>query len=206
MMKKLNTYNVCFLGTTGFGKSTLINALFHTKFDTDPVSACTKELYSVTMIGDFPKGKNALTIYDTPGIGEFSINTPYQKYYEHVINIADCVVLVLTFDRIDSPSLKLLNCLQPFLDKRRKTKFIIALNKIDSKATGEKVDVAWDRENNKPSEKWMDYIDIKINDIKSVYRQGRIDYCIDDFLPYEIIPVCAKRNYGLEKLKNKIIS
>ena len=131
-MKPLQSYNVCFLGKTGYGKSTLINALFGTRFSTDPMFSCTKELYSVTKIGNYPDGKECITVFDTPGIGELPDDDIYQRYYEHVVSIADCIVLVVTFAKTDAPEQELLMKLKSFLNQSKKQKFIIAINHIDS--------------------------------------------------------------------------
>ena len=73
-MKDIKTYNICFLGQTGFGKSSLINELFGTAFNTDPLVSCTKELYSVSKLIETSEGERLVTVYDTPGIGEISTN------------------------------------------------------------------------------------------------------------------------------------
>ena len=64
-MKSLKSYKVCFIGRTGNGKTSLINRLFGTKFSTDPLISCTKELYSVSFM--LPEGKTyeAVTVYDS---------------------------------------------------------------------------------------------------------------------------------------------
>ena len=199
-MKKIKTYNVCFLGRTGNGKTSLINALFGTKFSTDPLVACTKEMYSVTVLDCHPKRKEATTIYDTPGIGEFSSNSHYQRYYEHAVSIADCVIVVMTFDRTDAPVQRLLMHLKPFLDIKKNVKMIVALNHIDSRiiAGSDNTYVPWDEENNTPSEKCYSNI---------VIRTERIHTALDGkFLPFEVVPVCALRNYGIEQLKEKILN
>ena len=130
-MSVLKSYKVCFLGRTGNGKSTLINALYGTTFQTAPLLSCTKELYTVTLMGNSPEGYDAITIYDTPGIGEFSSDSVYERFYEEAVSQADCIVLVTTLDRNDAPAQRLVICLQP-LFQHRHIKFIIALNHIDS--------------------------------------------------------------------------
>ena len=115
-MKSLNSYNVCFLGKTGYGKSSIINSLFGTNFSTDPLYSCTKDLFSVSKMGTYFDGRECLTVYDTPGIGEFPDDEPYQRYYEHVVSISDCIVLVVTFAKTDAPEQELLIKLKPFIN------------------------------------------------------------------------------------------
>ena len=88
-MKTIDSYNVCFLGRTGNGKSSLINALWGTKFSTDPLVSCTKEMYTVTVLEENLNGNEGVTVIDTPGIGEFSTDSKYERFYEHAVSVAD---------------------------------------------------------------------------------------------------------------------
>lgn len=198
-MEKLRSYNVCFLGRTGNGKSSLINALFGTKFSTDPLVSCTKEMYTVTVLDEHPKRKEATTIIDTPGIGEFSSDSKYQRYYEHAVSVSDCIVLVTTFDRTDAPAQRLLMKLKEFINPKKNVKFIVALNHIDSRIiTGtDNLYESWDEEKNEPTEMCLKNIET---------RKGVIHARFDDkFLPFDIVPVCALRNYGINDLKSAIL-
>lgn len=197
-MKKLRTYNVCFLGRTGNGKTSLINGMYGTNFSTDPLVSCTKEMYSVTVMNSHPKCKESTTVIDTPGIGEFSSDSKYQRYYEHAVSIADCIIIVTTFDRTDAPLQRLLMKLKPFINTKKKVKLIFALNHIDSRiiAGADNSYVPWNEDNNEPSEKCLENIEIR----KSIIH-NRFD---NRFLPFEVIPVCAMRGYGIELLKSKI--
>lgn len=115
-MEILKTYNVTFLGKTGYGKSSLINGMFGTHFSTDPFYSCTKELYTVTTLDNAPVGYDAVSVYDTPGIGEFPDNDMYQKYYNYAASVADVIVLVSTFSRQLSPIANdwlIISCLKP---------------------------------------------------------------------------------------------
>lgn len=201
-MDDINTYNICFLGQTGFGKSSLINALFHTSFNTDPLISCTKELYSVTTLIKDVNGERLVTVYDTPGIGEFSTNSHYQAYYNLAVSLADHIVLVTTLDRTDSTSQDLLESLVPYL-KNDKVKFTIALNRIDSTGiAGDSTYEPWNKETNSPSQACLKRIDARKTTLQCNFGNG--EYGIN-FLPFEVIPVCAVRSYGLETLKQRII-
>lgn len=199
MTPVLNTYNICFLGRTGNGKTSLINGLFDTSLLTDPLVPCTKVLSATTKLSDEIAGFDAITAYDTPGIGEFSSIVPYQRYYEYAVSNSHCIVLVTTLDRNDASAQRLLMSLKNFIKEDYNPKFIIALNHIDSRTViGTKEYEVWDETTNEPTE----------------YRQGQIVQRIDmlnqkfvgKFLPFEIVPVCAIRGYGLDKLKNSIIN
>lgn len=195
-MSVLNDYKICFLGRTGNGKTTLINALYGTKFPTDPLVSCTKELYRVSILDNCPVGFDSLTVFDTPGIGEFSSDERYQKFYEEAVSECDCVILVTTFDRTDAPAQRLLLKLKPYI-KSTKTKFIIVLNHIDSTIiASDKSYAPWDEVKNVPTQQCE-------NNIKERMEILKDRFC-DIFIPFEIIPVCGLRNYGIESLRKVI--
>lgn len=199
MKKILNTYNVCFLGRTGNGKSSLINRLFGTSLPTDPLVPCTKVLSTTTVLSNELPRRNAISIFDTPGIGEFSSVVPYQRYYEYAVSQSHCIVLVTTLDRNDAPAQRLLMQMRDFLDQRKNPRFVIALNHIDSRVTvGTADDVVWDDENNLPTELRQNQIAQRITMIQEKFA--------DKFLPFDVVPECAMRNYGIENLKKTILN
>lgn len=196
----IKPYTVCFLGKTGNGKSSLINALFNLALPIDPLVSCTKELHAITKLTDSILDYNAITILDTPGIGEFSSNSVYQDYYHYAVSIADCVVLVLTMDRADASSQRLVQDVIPFINKNKHVRFVVAVNHIDSKTIGANRSYEpWDMINNIPSEECSIRIEERIN----IIRQKFSDMFVE---PFEVVPVCAIRNYGTENLKKIIFN
>lgn len=193
-MKIDTPYTIAFFGQTGFGKSSLINALFGTNFNTDPLVSCTKELYSVTT---FNRDGRLLTVYDTPGIGEFSTNSAYQAYYDYAVSQADCIVLVVSMDRTDATAQELLEGLKQYL-KNASVKFVIALNRIDSSGVGGAGNdyVSWNNDTNEPTDEARDRIKRRRKTIENNFE--------DVLLPFTIVPVCAIRNYGLDKLYKEL--
>jgi len=194
-MKEINAFNVCFIGRTGNGKSSLINSLWNVGFATDPLKSCTKQLISVTLMDNQIPGYEAVRVYDTPGIGEFSSDTIYERYYEHAVSVADCIVLVTTFDRTDAPAQRLLMKLKQYINTNKDVRFVIALNHIDSNIITDSQGqyVPWDEEKNAPSEKCEENIQERVLLLKEKFK--------DRFLPFDVIPVCAVRNYGINDLK-----
>lgn len=199
-MKRLKTHNVCFLGRTGNGKTSLINALFDTTFPTDAHVSSTKEMYTATFMNTDVSGeKEAISAIDTPGIGEFSNNDKYYRYYEHAASVADCVVLVMTFDRTDAPSQRMILDLKDIF-AQRKRKYIIALNHIDSRVVtnADNSYIPWDEESNSPSEECSKNIELRINILKDKFKEKIPE-------EFDIVPVCALRKYGIDNLKQKIL-
>lgn len=196
----MKTYNVCFLGTTGYGKSSIINKLFNTDFATNPIVSCTKHLYSVTTTDEAPNGYDAITVFDTPGIGEFSCNDKYQKYYEYAVAQADCIVLTVTLIRTDAPEQRLLLSILPLIKKT--AKLIIAINKIDSATAKSSVNyVAWDDENDIPTEQCLKNVEERINNVVIKFRK-----ILPEELKLSVIPIRADRGYGIEELKTQILT
>lgn len=199
-MKRIKSHNICFLGRTGNGKTSLINALFGTTFPTDAHVSSTKEMYTATLMAGTEDEVEAYTAVDTPGIGEFSNNEKYYRYYEHAASIADCVILVMTLDRTDAPAQRLLLSLKDILSQRKR-KYVIAINHIDSRVVTDDANTyePWNNEKNSPSEQCLKNIKERTDILKSKF-EGKFP---DEF---EIIPVCALRRYGIENLKQTITS
>ncbi len=197
-MKSLNTYNVCFIGRTGNGKTSLINKLMDANFATDSLVSCTKDLFSITRLLPENEKYEAIAVYDTPGIGEFSTNSRYWRYYEEAVSKSDCIVLVTTFDRTDAPVQRFLRELKPYLDENKNVKFIVALNHIDTTSITDNDNkyVPWDVITNLPTEECMANIQERISIIHE-----RFD---NRFIPFEVIPVCAARDYNIETLRKAI--
>lgn len=201
-MAQIDSYNVCFLGVTGFGKSSLINACAGTKLLTDTMAPCTKELYSIIR---HEGGDRYVAFFDTPGICEFLDNKEYFRFYEHAVSVADCIVLVQTLARAyTSPAQKLLKSLIPYLSTEKKQRFVIAINHIDG--TGQRPTEEnlicnykpWNEETNTPTDECLKLVEAKIVDVKANF--GKEVFTIEP----RIVPTCAFRNYGIKELKSVI--
>lgn len=93
---KQKPFKVAVLGQTGYGKSSLINALFGTNLKTDPVRPCTKEIEKIEVTND--RG-DRLWFYDLPGIGEsLKVDKRYIPLYIENIFKADVVLWLFHSD------------------------------------------------------------------------------------------------------------
>ncbi len=101
-----------FIGKTGYGKSTTLNALCgHELFETNAVTSCTKELFCIAYdLSNRPKNalqktaapRDMFAFGDLPGVGESVIaDQGYIEWYREFIASSDCVVYVLRADQRD---------------------------------------------------------------------------------------------------------
>lgn len=120
---------VVFLGKSGYGKSSLVNALSGLPaLETSDVTACTSVAQSVEYAihpGNF------LSLADLPGLGESQQrDAEYMELYRQIIDKADVVVYVLRADcrdyAIDEAAFARL-----FPTARQQRKLILALNSCD---------------------------------------------------------------------------
>lgn len=162
VLNKINQkLNLLFVGATGVGKSSTINALFdmdkaqisnHAK----PVTQ-TIEQYSL----------DNLTIYDSPGLGDSTENDESHKNKiiallkeknEFGFPLIDFVVVIINFATRDlGTTNKTITLIRENLDKE--TRILFALNQCDRVGTNQ-----WDYDNNKPKNE--EFLENQKNDIK----------------------------------------
>lgn len=202
----LSDYKVAFMGQTGRGKSSLINALFGTKYPVNSVVECTTFINTATILNaDKRIPYDAISVLDTPGIGaSLKKDKFYRPYYLHTLAIADCIVWLSNMERTDYADQTFFMDYSKHIN--RNAKLIVCINQIDKfspqyipeefKGQG-----LWDDEKNEPSDLLKYYIYDK--------KDGRIEYFrekFDEYIqrPYDIIPTNAFKKYGIENLRNVI--
>ncbi len=94
--------NVLFLGKTGHGKSSLLNAISGGQhFPTSDVEACTRDAASAEYVWPGQE-RHHLSLVDMPGVGESQKrDTEYQALYRDHCQKAGAVIWVLAADRRD---------------------------------------------------------------------------------------------------------
>ena len=208
MGRILKDYKIAFMGQTGRGKTTLINALFGTQYSTNSVVECTTYINSATILNnDESIPYEAITIMDTPGIGaSLKKDKLYRPYYLHVLESVDCIVWLTNMERTDYADQTFF--LEYNKEIKKDTKRVVCINHID-KFTPQNIPDGfdnleiWDEEKNCPTP--------LLNHFLYDNDDGRIEYFKEKFseyitVPYELVPTNGFRKYGIDNLKKAIFN
>lgn len=134
--RELNeTLEVSVMGQAGVGKSSLINALFDTHLNTDPVRAGTTEIVHHLEVS--PSGHKVM-FYDLPGIGEsISRDKQYIEQYQEKLSSSNVAIWAIMADSrsfvYDCDALKKVLSIVPSKDQQIElmSKIIFVLTKVD---------------------------------------------------------------------------
>lgn len=180
--KEVSLATTMFIGKTGYGKSSLLNAIIGSDiFPTDDIRSCTTEMDAAI----YRLGKNPqyyFSLCDLPGVGENeNADKRYMKWYAELMASCRCVVYVLRADQRDY-AIDHVIFRQLFSEKNDKGKVIIALtfaDKIEPCQRGAEL-----------SKEQLISLKQKSTDIAKQFQ----------IHSHRIIPCCSKTGYGIERL------
>lgn len=185
--KDIQIVHATFIGKSGYGKSSLINAIIgNDVMGTSAVEACTKQPQSAC----FSIHRNILlSLADTPGVGECTTNdAEYLKMYGALVGASDATIYVLRADSRDyTIDLEIFEKLFPKYAAR--SRVIIALNACD------KIEPLNRQQRAGPSAEQLVQVRQKQNTLRTLFPGV-----------HEIIPCCASPAWNLEHLTRSIAS
>ncbi len=175
-----------FIGKTGYGKSSTVNAFFGTKImEASDVKSCTRNAQSI----EFKiRNGNYFSFADLPGIGESQkLDNEYVLLYSKIVKKTDAIVYVLRADTRDF-SLDKKICDDLFPSAHDKRKIIFALNFCD------KIEPINRKLPFTPSKEQNSNIVEKINFIKNLFCSQNC-----------VIPYSASSEWNLNLLADEIL-
>src|SRR5574344_277923 len=189
---KQQKLNILFVGATGVGKSSTINAIFNTEvakvgYSVDPETAMIQKFEIDNMI-----------LWDTPGLGDDPEKD--KKYANEIANalktkdangqllIDEVVVLIDGSNRDMKTAYEVIeNVIVPFIGDTKR--IIIAINQCDMALKGH----YWNYEKNKPEEQLVSFLNEKVLSVKTRISESTGVYT-------EPIYYSALHNYNISKL------
>lgn len=183
-----------FIGETGVGKSSTLNALFNAGLEVSHIEACTQTARGIEVKFNELEGVNgALIAYDMPGLGESRLKQrEHIALYEKILKDVDVALWILDGQN------RAIAQIQEYLEVELKSihpklleRMVIALNKVDLIYPGE---THWHPLANLPSEEQEENIKGRIRDVKRKIRE---------VLPKwkgRIVGYSANRRYNLPHL------
>lgn len=190
---------VAFIGQTGVGKSSTLNALFNAGQLVSHTKAQTQEEHAIEVMADTVDGeKGVLLVYDMPGLGEsIAKRTKHTETYQRVLSSVDVALWVLDAQNraIEPIQIHLqneLSAINPELVQR----LTFAVNKVDLIHPGAD---SWIAAANIPSEEQEQNIAARIADISEK---------ISEAVPLwqgSIVGYSATRRFQLPQLFNSIL-
>lgn len=177
---------VVFLGKSGYGKSSIVNAMAGRKLmETSDVAACTRVVQSVEY--ELRPG-HYLSFADLPGLGESLVqDDQYLDLYRNILRKSDVAVYLVRADNrdfsIDQRAVETL-----FRQNSQLEKVIIVINGCD------KIEPIHRQAGRDPSPLQQENIGRKISDLRSVFSGVA-----------HFVPCSAETGWNLEMLAQAII-
>ena len=197
--EELGPPRVAFVGLTGVGKSSTLNALFNAGQPTGDIEPCTKkeaEIYGE--YSTFKGSKGSIIVYDMPGLGEdIDMETIHIETYKKVLPKANVIVwTIAATDRKMKPEQEALMELYKLYGKTFTDRLVVVINKIDSIAPGE---TDWNRKLNMPSLQQQENIKIEIEHVTKKIKR---------VLPNwngKVVAYSARYGFRLEELMESLV-
>ena len=198
-MEHVEPPKVAFIGLTGAGKSSMLNALFNAGAEVSDVMAGTKVITEYENCkSEYTGSRGTLTFYDMPGLGE-SIETEekYCEMYQKIIPEVDVVLCFLAADNRQYAGIqRTLSELKKSIGNKFTEKMLVVINKADAIAPGEH---AWNTSLNIPSTEQLANISKKELDVMQKIKAVLPDW------DGGIVTCSAMKRYRLETLMNEIM-
>lgn len=184
---------LAFIGETGVGKTSTVNALFNAGRPISHVRPCTMEPDEIEFIFDGSKG--AIRVIDMPGLGQ-SIKTDEPHYRKYMDKLPTCDAIAWLFQAGVRAMTGPQNYLKRLVDDRLLplARLVVAINKIDLIQPGE-----WITNANLPSVDQERSVDEYKNYVKEILKEIGID--IGD----RVVAYSATKNYDLHKLFHALL-
>ncbi|MBQ7651295.1 MAG: 50S ribosome-binding GTPase, partial [Victivallales bacterium] len=172
--------NIMITGATGCGKSSTINALFNMDSATETNDIAKVGVGSTPETMDIVKYElGNMNLWDSPGLGDGKeaddrhARNIIDKLMEHDENgkfLIDLVLVILDGGSRDlGTSYELINkVIIPNLGKEKSKRILVAINQADNAMKGH----YWDRENNRPEQKLMDFLEEKCQSVRRRIKEG----------------------------------
>ncbi|MBS3026269.1 MAG: 50S ribosome-binding GTPase [Dolichospermum sp. DET50] len=160
---------VAFIGETGVGKSSTLNALFNAGVEVSHTEACTQAPNLIEIpLSEVQGTQGSLIFYDMPGLGESRLKQKeHIALYEEVLKDVDVALWILDAQgRAIASVQQYLETDLKFLDPRLLERMVIALNKVDLVHPGD-----WHPSANIPSDEQEENINGRIKDVENKIRE-----------------------------------
>jgi predicted GTPase len=183
-----------FIGETGVGKSSTLNALFNAGVEVSHIEACTQTARGIEVSFNELEGVNgALVAYDMPGLGESRLKQQeHIALYETVLKDVDVALWILDAqNRAIASVQQYLEVELQSINPRLLERMVIALNKVDLVHPGER---DWHPRANLPSEEQEANIKGRIDDVEKKIREVLPNW------KGTIVGYSANRRYNLPQL------
>jgi len=177
---------VVFLGKSGYGKSSIVNAMVGWRLmKTSDIAACTRVVQSTEY--ELRTG-NYLSFADLPGLGESQVrDDEYLELYRNILRKSDVVVYLVRADNrdfsIDQRAFESL-----FQQNGQQEKVIIVINGCD------KIEPIHRQEGREPSPLQQENIGRKIGDLRNLFPGVA-----------HFVPCSAETGWNLEMLAQTIV-